>query len=92
MVADARYLFEFLDIRVQNPRQASESVQQGVGNGVGILLWDGIEKQQFQGLYVRKGVQTRLLKPRFQPLAVSFVQRWIGHKNSPCYFYRFPLE
>ena len=83
---------QLLEAGVQDLGKAPEPVQQRVGNGVGILLGDGVKQQQLQRLHICKAVQSRLQEPRLQPLPVSFVYRWICHKISPCYFCRFPVK
>ena len=81
MVADAGNFFQFLHIRFQHPGQAAEMVQQSVGDGIGVLLGNGVEQQQLQRLDIRKIVQAFLQEAGLQPFPVAFVDGCVCHKR-----------
>ena len=50
-----------------------------MGDGIGILLGNGVKQKQFQRLGIRKIVQALRQEPLFQPFPVTFVYGCFGH-------------
>ena len=72
MLPHALDLAQLLRRGVQHPGQGAETVDQFVGQGIGVAAGIGVEEQQLQQLVVREGVRPGQ-KFGFQTLAVSVV-------------------
>ena len=75
--------------------QRTKMIQQGMGNGIGVLHRNGKEQQQLQHLDICEIVQTVLQKPLLQPFPVALMNGFLRHgitKILSCYFSIFPLE
>ena len=95
MILDSRNLFQVLHICFQHLGKAAEMIQQGMGNGIGIRPWNGIEQQQFQHLNICEIVQTFFQETLLQPLPVAFVDGFCchtHHQKSVLLFLRFPAR
>ena len=80
-----RNLHQLLRAGLQHLRKAAETVQQSMGNGVGIHPGNAVKQQQLQSLNIRKMIQPLLAKAFLHPVSVSFV-----HSVSP-FFMKLPL-
>jgi len=63
--------------RVDHLDERAETVQQPLGDGLGVAAWDGAEEQQLEQLVVRQRFRTAVDEALLEPLAVSRVRHLI---------------
>ena len=73
MLPHSGNLLQRSDRCLQHLGQGAEGIQQGVGDGIGILLRNTVEQKQLQDLNLRKTVQSIFQKALLHPFPVPAV-------------------